>query len=88
MTTKEEDRKWGVLCIVSYNSANWSDGYSEMELSVEQDKVEIIAAGLFEAYDELLEIPEAEYIVYANGSYIFMAGDRGMEYTKITSWTM
>lgn len=80
---------WSALrTFVSYNSANWSDGYSEMGLSVEQDKVEIIAAGLFEAYDELLEIPEAEYIVYANGSYIFMAGDRGMEYTKITSWTM
>lgn len=80
---------WRALrTFVSYNSANWSEGYSEMGLLVKQDKVEKIAAGLFEAYSELLEIPESEYIMKENDSYTFMVGDRGMEYTKIASWIM
>lgn len=80
---------WSALkAFVSYNSADWSEGYSEMGLLVKQDKIEKIAAGLFESYNGLLDIPESEYVIQENDSYTFMAGDRGMEYTKITSWTM
>lgn len=80
---------WSALkAFVSFNSADWSEGYSEMGLLVKQDKIEKIAAGLFESYNGLLDIPESEYIIEENDSYTFMAGDRGMEYTKITSWTV
>lgn len=80
---------WSALkAFVSYNSADWSEGYSEMGLLVKQDKIEKIAAGLFEMYNGLLDIPESEYIIQENDSYTFMVGDRGMEYTKISSWTM
>lgn len=54
----------------------------------ERSTVEKYAAGLFENYNGLLDVPEDSYSVRidGDGNYEFMQGDRGLEYTKIASW--
>lgn len=80
---------WGALStFISFNPERWADETTEMGWRVERSRVEQYAAGLFEKYNGLMDIPENSYMVQMQdgNNYEIMAGDRGMEYTKITSW--
>lgn len=80
---------WGALStFISFNPERWADETTVIGWRVERSRVEQYAAGLFEKYNGLMDIPENSYMVQTQdgNNYEIMAGDRGMEYTKITSW--
>lgn len=85
----DADFFWSALdSLICCNPERWAEEDSYMGWRVEKSKLEQYAAGLFEEYHGLREIPESDYPEFKQDgdSYVFMIGDRGMEHTEITSW--
>lgn len=74
---------------VAVNPPFFVDETVEGSWLVESSRVEKYAAGLFENYNGLPEIPEDTMIqAQEDGYYAFGESDRGLEHSEIASWTV